>query len=180
MRSDYFFPTPNLAVRPAQFMGEQIAKSKASKYGMNVGPMVVTWIMRFVYTRVETYTGQALSHAYQKQRRAARQWESPEDRAARKAAKKAAKKAAREESLRQEQEAEQAELLRRQQAATAAHENLFGPAFTRASTSADISNHDHHREQKQSPEQEEDDRIDESLQKEFQDQINNLDMDDLD
>lgn len=127
MSSQYFFPTPNLSVRPAQFMGEKVAKGPLSKYGLNVGPMALTWGFRFLQGRLEAYTGRALSRAYQSKKKEAREWESPEERAARKAARKAAKQAAREEAERQRIDAEAAEAKRRKEAAEKATAALFSP-----------------------------------------------------
>ncbi|GAX15768.1 hypothetical protein FisN_3Lu211 [Fistulifera solaris] len=89
MRSKYFFPTPSLPLRPGQLMGGEIARSPMANYGLNVGPMVVSWGMRFVYGRIESWTGRELSRAHQTQRRAARENESEQERAARKARKQA-------------------------------------------------------------------------------------------
>ena len=97
MRSKYFFPTPSLSVRPGQLMGGEIARSPMANYGLNVGPMAVSWVMRFVYGRTESWTGRALSRAHQSQKRTARENENEEERAAR----KARKLARREEKERQ-------------------------------------------------------------------------------
>lgn len=93
MRSKYFFPTPSLPIRPGQMMGGEIARSSIANYGINVGPMAVSWIMRFVYGRIENWTGRALSRAHQRQRRTARENENEEERAARKARKQARREA---------------------------------------------------------------------------------------
>ena len=68
MRSKYFFPIPHIPVRPAQMMGGDIAKSPAANYGINVGSMAVTWVMRFVYDRVERWTGVEMVRAHKRQR----------------------------------------------------------------------------------------------------------------
>ena len=99
----YFFPVPSIPLRPAQLMGGQMAQSSLANYGMNVGPMAVGWVLRFINGRFEKWTGKALSQAYKAQRRAAREWETEEERAARKAARKAAK---REAKARQQQRQE--------------------------------------------------------------------------
>jgi hypothetical protein len=91
MTSKYFFPVPKLTLRPAQMMGGEVAKSNLANYGINMGAMVVTWGMRFVYGKVERFTGQALSAAQKRQRKEARHGESDEDRAARRVARRAAK-----------------------------------------------------------------------------------------
>ena len=123
--SKYFFPTPNLSFRPAQFMGETVSRGPLAKYGLNVAPMVFTWTFRFVGGQLERFTGRALANAHQKQTKAARGGETPEERAVRKAARKAAKKADREEAERRRVEAERSEKQRRKEAAAAASQALF-------------------------------------------------------
>jgi uncharacterized membrane protein (DUF485 family) len=83
MRSKYFFPVPSLSIKPGQLMGGEVAKSHLGGYGINVGPMVITWIMSFVYIRLENWTGRALVRAQQKQRQSARDNETPEERSVR-------------------------------------------------------------------------------------------------
>lgn len=150
--SRYFFPTPSLPVRPAQFMGGKVASGPLASYGVNVGPMAVSWVLRYVAGKLEIFTGRALSRAYQRQKKQARDWETPEDREARKAARKAAKKAAREEEKLKQQEQEEAEAKRRKEAADQATEQLFGK----------------------------NDNVREESKKEFQEQMDNFDIDDLD
>jgi hypothetical protein len=155
--SRYFFPTPSIPIRPAQFMGGTVASGPLGGYGINVGSMAVTWFFRFVAGRLESFTGRALSRSYQQQKKQARDWESPEDRAARKAARKAVKKAAREEAERKQQEQEEAKAKRRTEASDEATEQLFGIA-----PQPPLNN----------------DR--EESRKEFQEQMANFDLDDLD
>ena len=155
--SKYFFPTPSLPVRPAQFMGDKVASGPLASYGINVGPMAVTWALRFVYGRLESFTGRALSRAYQKRKKESRDSESTEARAARKAARKAAKKAAREEAERKRREQEEAEAKRRRETADEATEKLFGK------TAAQIN-----------------DYAQEESRKGFKEQMEKFDMDDLD
>jgi hypothetical protein len=93
--SPYFFPIPKLTVRPAQFLGPDMAASSMANYGINIGAMLITWGMRFAYGQVERWTGQVLSSAHRQQRRQERarqeQLDSVEERAARKAARKASR-----------------------------------------------------------------------------------------
>lgn len=108
MTSKYFFPIPNLAIRPAQFMGGQVASGPMAKYGFNIGPMAISWLFRFLNGKLELWTGKALAMAQRQQRaqeraqeRANREhetlWEK-EERKARKAARRAARQAAKEEA----------------------------------------------------------------------------------
>jgi len=87
----YFFPIPRLSLRPAALMGGQMSQSPMANYGINVGSMILTWGMRFLYGKIEQWTGKQLAAAHRQQRREARQWETDDDRAARKAARKQAK-----------------------------------------------------------------------------------------
>jgi hypothetical protein len=97
MRSKYFFPTPSLSIKPGQLMGGEVAKSSLGGYGINVGPMIVTWVMGFVYTRLEALTGKALVRAQRKQQQSVRDNETPEERTIRRKARKEQKRAAQEE-----------------------------------------------------------------------------------
>lgn len=92
----YLFPTPSFPVRPGQFMGPEIAQSPVGKYGINVGPIVIGWAIRFLYGYLEHWTGKALANAQRAHRQATRAAETPEEKAARRAARKAAKEASRE------------------------------------------------------------------------------------
>jgi len=137
MSSPYFFPTPNLSFRPAQFMGEKVSRGPLSKYGLNIAPMAFTWTFRFIQGQLENFTGRALAKAYQEQTKAARRMETPEERAARKAAKRAAKQAARDEIERQMAEDERKEKERRKEAAAKASFALFSttsPSTTSTTT----------------------------------------------
>lgn len=158
--SKYFFPTPNLPFRPAQFMGEKVAKGPMAKYGMNVGPMALTWAFRFAQGQLEVFTGRALSRAYSKQKKEAREWESPEDRAARKAARKAAKRAAKEEMAEKKREAEAEEAKRRKEAADKATEALFPPSMKLKQQALNETTNEE--------------------ENDFEREMENLDMDDLD
>jgi hypothetical protein len=97
MRSKYFFPTPSLSINPGQLMGGEVAKSSLGGYGINVGPMVIRWVMGFVYTRVEAWTGRALICSQRKQQQSARDNETPEERSVRRKIRKEQKRAAQEE-----------------------------------------------------------------------------------
>ena len=66
-RSKYMFPTPNIPIRPAQFLGGPMEKAFGG-YGINVGAMVVTWALRFTHGQLETWTGRALSAAMRAQK----------------------------------------------------------------------------------------------------------------
>ena len=65
MRSNYFFPIPNLYIRPIALLAETTGRASGGgtlgRYGINVGSMVVTWDIRFVQSRFEGLTGRFLS-----------------------------------------------------------------------------------------------------------------------
>jgi hypothetical protein len=102
MTSKYFFPIPNLPIRPAALMGGPISQGPLSMYGINVGPMVVTWSFRFLHGLLEGWVGRALKASMKRQRQQERADESPEEKAARKMAKKAKKEG--EKQQREEEE----------------------------------------------------------------------------
>jgi hypothetical protein len=100
MTSNFFFPIPSISIHPAAIMGGQMANSPMAQYGINVGPMVLTWALRFLQGRVERWTGRAMTRAQKVQRQQQRANETADEKAARKA-RKAARKAAKEEAQRQ-------------------------------------------------------------------------------
>ena len=122
----YLFPIPSFAIKPGQFMGEQVQNSPAGQWGLNIAPMLMTWCMGSVRTKLEYWTGNALSAAARLQRQQARSGETVEERKARRAAKKAAKRTAREENERNDQELRAKETMRRKEMADRATEQLFG------------------------------------------------------
>ena len=103
MTSKYFFPIPSLSIRPAAFMGGPIAQGPLAQYGFNVGPMVITWVLRFVQGLLEGWVGRALRRSHKRQKKQQRAQETPEEKAARKAAKRAAKQRDVEEKYRRKQ-----------------------------------------------------------------------------
>lgn len=119
MRSKYFFPIPNIPIRPAALLatttGGAAGGGALSHYGVNVGPMAVTWVLRFLNGRLEGWTGRALSNAQKwrkKQAKAeAKKNENPEEKAERRAARTArkAEKSAKKAAAEAEAEARYAE-----------------------------------------------------------------------
>ena len=176
MSSRYFFPTPNFSIRPAQFMGGPIAHGPLAKYGVNVGPMVLTWMFRFFSARVEAWTGRALSRAHRQQRKEAKQWEDPEERKARKAARRAAKQAAREEEERKRREEEAA---RRRKAADDATLSLFRTKPTEGHV-GDLPSGEDNSLDDDDAEDEFNTMLPEETRKSFQEQVESFNMDDLD
>jgi hypothetical protein len=123
--SKYFFPMPTLAIRPAQFLGEQVAHGPLGRYGMNVAPMAVTWMLKFLRGRIENFTAKTLAKAYQQHQRNVRDTETEEERSARKAQRKAAKRAAKEEAAQREQQRWQQQTQFRKEMAEQATQQLF-------------------------------------------------------
>jgi len=63
-RSKYFFPIPQLPIRPAQLLTPKGGDAGAlGNYGINVGPMVVSWLFRFLNRKVEEGTASAMASA---------------------------------------------------------------------------------------------------------------------
>jgi hypothetical protein len=88
--------------------------------------MAITWAIGFVRTKLEYWTGKALSADARIRRKEARSGETEEERKARKVVRKAAKRAAREEREQQQQEVWDKETARRKEMADKASEQLFG------------------------------------------------------
>lgn len=110
MTSKYFFPIPSLSIRPAAMMGGEVANGPLARYGINVGPMVLTWGFRFLQGKLEMWTGRAFSVAYRAQvkenRKESRKNETPEEKEARRAARRARRAVRKEEQRRKGQEEE--------------------------------------------------------------------------
>lgn len=69
-RSKWMFPMPSLSVRPAQLLTPKGGDAGAlGNYGINVGPMVVSFLLRFLAGKVETRIGNAMSEALKRQKR---------------------------------------------------------------------------------------------------------------
>ena len=104
MKSKYFFPVPNIPIRPAEMIttasGNKGGAGPLGNYGLNVGPMAISWLFRFVNGRLEQFMGKALSDAnkrQRKQKKAAKKAQEKEEAAVAKAERKAARKARRAE-----------------------------------------------------------------------------------
>ncbi|EED89784.1 predicted protein [Thalassiosira pseudonana CCMP1335] len=110
MTSKYFFPVPSLPIRPAQLLTPKGGDAGAlGKYGINVGPMVISWLFRFLNGRVEAMIGKAMAAAFQDQRRREkedmkrmRKEERAKEKEAKREAKREAKAREAEESSRRE------------------------------------------------------------------------------
>eukprot|EP00978_Attheya_sp_CCMP212_P028041 scaffold95652_cov53-Attheya_sp.AAC.2 len=124
-KNKYFFPIPNLTVRPAALLASSSGASPGplGQYGFNMGPMVITWGLRFVHGKLEHWTGRAMVHAQTKQRQfekeQRRSKETPEEKEARRAA-RAARRAQRQsqrdaQQQQQEQQQQQQEQQQEQQ-----------------------------------------------------------------
>jgi hypothetical protein len=123
-RNKYFFPIPNIPIRPAALLstatGGVAGGGPLSHYGLNVGPMVITWLMRFTLGQVEKFTGKRLAAAKlhrekmakqqrKETRRQAKEMMSDEDKEERKAAKRKVKQAKEEAARKKAAEAAPAE-----------------------------------------------------------------------
>lgn len=98
MTSKYFFPTPNIPIRPVELLTPKGHDAGAfGKYGINVGPMVISWFLRFLSGKVEGMIGKAMSEALQHQRRKEKD-EMKQRRREERAKEKEAKRAARKEA----------------------------------------------------------------------------------
>jgi len=73
MTSKYYFPVPSVPIRPAAILagaaGTGGGNNALTRYGINVGPMVITFCLRFVKGRIEKWMGLVLSEANCRQKR---------------------------------------------------------------------------------------------------------------
>lgn len=94
-RNKYLFPTPYIPVRPGALLNPASQPQGLSRYGLNVGPIIITWILRYIRSKVEAWLRRVISKAQSKFRK-----ETDEERHLRKIKKRAEK----EERKRQRQE----------------------------------------------------------------------------
>jgi len=99
-RNKYFFPTPSIPISPSLFMhGAPGGRgtSPLDRIGINVGPMMITWLLRWLRNRTELFVGKSLLKAQKKQRKAERKKKETEtadlDRKLRRARRRAEKEA---------------------------------------------------------------------------------------
>jgi flagellar biosynthesis GTPase FlhF len=113
MKSKFFFPVPHIPIRPAALIatasGNNGGAGALGNYGLNVGPMVISWLFRFVNGRLELFMGKALAAAHKaqnkvnrKQRKAEQKEQEKKDAAIAKEERKAARKARRAERAERE------------------------------------------------------------------------------
>eukprot|EP00565_Helicotheca_tamesis_P003441 CAMPEP_0185732010 /NCGR_PEP_ID=MMETSP1171-20130828/14627_1 /TAXON_ID=374046 /ORGANISM="Helicotheca tamensis, Strain CCMP826" /LENGTH=379 /DNA_ID=CAMNT_0028401393 /DNA_START=403 /DNA_END=1542 /DNA_ORIENTATION=+ len=112
----YLFPIPRLSVRPAALLAGAMGGNAGplGQYGINIGSMLITWMLRYTKSKVETWIGTVFSRAMKKQRKEKKrqqkqqeEWESKEDREERrrlKALRKEERKKRREEEERMAEE----------------------------------------------------------------------------
>lgn len=106
MTSKYFFPIPSISVRPAAILagasGMGSGNNPLAGYGINVGPMVITFCLRFLNSRIERWLGRVLSEASKRQNRErkeariAREWMASQDAKQERKAARATRRAERE------------------------------------------------------------------------------------
>jgi hypothetical protein len=97
MTSKYFFPMPNLSVRPVALMGGPISQGPLASYGINIAPMAFVVGFSVVTVSFGGPSCHALKNAQKRQKKRQRAQETHEERAARKAAKRVAKEASQEQ-----------------------------------------------------------------------------------
>jgi len=72
-RSKWFFPIPNIPIRPAQLLTSAINPSgdagALGAYGINVGPMLISFLLRFLKGKVELFIGRAMAQALKRQKK---------------------------------------------------------------------------------------------------------------
>ena len=97
MTSKYFFPVPSLSIKPGQLLTPAGGDAGAfGNFGINVGPMLISWALRYVKGRVEMFIGKAMSDAFKFQQKMERKKVRKEERAKEKEERRAARKVEKE------------------------------------------------------------------------------------
>jgi len=73
----YLFPVPYIPIRPAALIATAtnggnpgaVPGGPLAQYGINIGPMLISWLFQYVTGKVELYMGRALSEAHRYQRK---------------------------------------------------------------------------------------------------------------
>jgi len=104
MRSKWFFPVPNIPIRPAQLLTPKGGDAGALRnYGINVGPMIISWLFRFLNRKVEEATALAMSEALRRRKRQEKD-EMKQTRKKERASEKEARREARRQAKRAREE----------------------------------------------------------------------------
>ena len=108
MTSKYFFPIPQLPIRPVELLTPKGHNAGAlGKYGFNIGPMITSWLFRFLNGQVEAMIGRSMAQAFQNQRKKEIKQRRKEERAKekdeRREARRVAKEREEEEKLRRKE-----------------------------------------------------------------------------
>ena len=122
-RNKYSFPMPSIPVRPAALLAASTGGNAGAlgNYGINVAPMLITWVFRWSSGKLERWTGKALVNAQKRRRkeekaRRKKEGEAPWEKQARREAKakrRAEREAKQQEEARRAAEAEEAERAKR-------------------------------------------------------------------
>lgn len=114
MSSKYFFPTPNIPIRPAQLLTPKGHDAGAlGQYGINVGPMIIRFAFKFLNDKVESMIGRAMAEAVKREKKREkeilkqmRKEEKAREKEARREAKRQAEKAKEEKRAQRNKDAE--------------------------------------------------------------------------
>lgn len=74
MKSKYFFPVPYIPIKPAALLATAAGTTSRGgggpfdNYGLNVGPMFISGLFRFLNGRIEAFMGRALAEGVKRQR----------------------------------------------------------------------------------------------------------------
>lgn len=64
MKSEYFFPVPYIPIRPAELLATAAGASgnanALGNYGINIGPMIISWFFRYMNGKLENFMGRSL------------------------------------------------------------------------------------------------------------------------
>lgn len=112
-RNKYMFPTPSLPIRPTAILSSLSSapnspsssfKNPLDGYGINIAPMLITWLFQYGKRTIESWTGKVLARKLKKDRKEKKKREKAFE-------KEKEKERKREEELRRREEEERKEKL---------------------------------------------------------------------
>ena len=117
MKSKYFFPIPYIPIRPAALIatasGNTGGAGSLGNYGLNVGPMAISWIFRFVNGKLELFMGRAMLVANKRLKKQKKAAQKERERQATKVAKEERKKRRARKSSKFQEEHQQSDAAAR-------------------------------------------------------------------
>lgn len=147
-RNKYLFPMPSLPIKPTALLNSvmspqkpgqpQTARSPLDNYGINIAPMIISWIFRFGNTKVQYWVGKVLARALKRERKRQKKKEK-EEAAEQEAREREIRKKERRQRRKERKEREMVAEAEAKAAKTKAPENPASQDISNSSAAGDIS-----------------------------------------